>query len=185
LIGYYLQGHWSPTGLIIGAMLISLIVAMDREGGIGKAGRLPWHLSADMMRFKQLTMGHAILMGRKTYQSIGRALPGRTNIIITRQPNFEAEGCQVVSSLEDALSLASQAGESEVFVTGGGEIFAQALSLADRLYLTQVDTQAGCDVFFPAFDLAEWVEIEHSEIPADERNQFSSTFCELERKLGF
>jgi dihydrofolate reductase len=164
-------------------MLISLIAAMDQEWGIGKGGQVPWHLGADLQRFKRLTLGHPVIMGRKTFASIGRALPGRTNIVITRQRSLEAPDCQVVSSLDRALKLAEQGGACEAFVIGGGEIYAQALPRAGRLYLTRLDTLAGCDVFFPAFDSAEWQEIERSENPADEKNQYASTFCVLERKM--
>jgi dihydrofolate reductase len=162
-------------------MLISLIAAMDQEGGIGRGGQVPWHLRADLQRFKRLTLGHPVIMGRKTFASIGRALPGRTNIVITRQRSFQAADCQVASSFDRALELAVQTGADEAIVIGGGEIYAQALPKASRLYLTVVDTRADCDVFFPLFDLAEWLEIERIETPTDEKNQYASTFCILER----
>lgn len=155
---------------------------MDRDRGIGKGGQVPWHLSADLRRFKRLTLGNPVIMGRKTFASIGRALPGRTNIVITRQRSFQAPDCLVVSSLDRALDLAEQGGACEAFVIGGGEIYAQALPRAGRLYLTRVDTQAGCDVFFPPFDLSEWLEIERSQTPADDKNQYLATFSVLERK---
>ena len=142
---------------------------------------MPWHLSADLRRFKRLTLGNPVIMGRKTFASIGRALPGRTNIVITRQRSFQAPDCLVVSSLDRALDLAEQGGACEAFVIGGGEIYAQALPRAGRLYITRVDTVAGCDVFFPSFDPAEWLEVESSETPADEKNQYSSTFVVFER----
>ena len=160
-------------------MIISLLAAMDEQDGIGQDNRLPWHLSTDLKRFKALTMGHHILMGRKTYESIGRALPGRVNVIITRSPDYQAEGCVIAHSLREALSIAELAGESEAFVIGGGQIFAQTLPLADRIYLTRVHTVSEADVFFPAFDLQEWVIEASAEYPADDRNQFSSTYLIL------
>jgi dihydrofolate reductase len=137
--------------------LVSLIVAMDRDRVIGAGGRLPWHIPEDLKRFRQLTLGHHVIMGRKTWQSIGRALPGRTNIVLTRQPGFRAEGVQVVSSLEDALRLA--AGDAEVFVIGGGELYAQALPLADRLYITEVRGEFAGDTWFPEPPAGAWQEV--------------------------
>ena len=126
-------------------MIVSLIAALDEAGGIGKDGGLPWRLSADLRRFKALTMGHHLIVGRKTYVSIGRPLPGRTLIVLTRDPTFAAPGCLLAASLEQALALAGRRGESEAFIGGGGEIFAQAMPLAGRLYLTHVHTLAACD----------------------------------------
>ena len=163
-------------------MIISLLVAMDERGGIGMDNRLPWHLSADLKRFKALTMGHHVIMGRKTYASIGRPLPGRIMVIITRSPDYWAEGCQVVHSLEESLDLARQAGETEAFVIGGGQIFAQALPLAERIYLTRVHTVAEADVFFPEFDERDWSIQTVSEVPADEKNQFSTTYMVLDKR---
>ena len=165
-------------------MMISLIVAMNEDGGIGKMGRLPWRLGADLKRFKRLTIGHHVVMGRKTYESIGSPLPGRTMVVITRNPDYHAEGCFVVGSIEEALALTSARGEDEAFIIGGGEIFAQALPLAQRLYLTQVRTHANCDVFFPSFDPAEWAEVERKEHPADERNEHAFRYTLLQRVGG-
>ena len=129
--------------------MIIIIVAMDRNRAIGARGRVPWHLSADLKRFKKLTMGHPIVMGRKTYESIGKPLPGRTNIVITRQTGYDAPGCTVVHRLEDALDRV----EGDVFVIGGGEIYEQALPLAGKAYVTEVDTEAeDADAFFPELD---------------------------------
>jgi dihydrofolate reductase len=170
-------------------MIISLIVAMDEARGIGAGNQILWHLSDDLKRFKSLTMGHHVIMGRKTYESIGRPLPGRTTIIITRNPNYQAaDGAKanvqvsLARSLEQALAMAQAAGESEAFVIGGGEIFAQALPLAERIYLTTVQAQFECDVFFPRIDPAEWRILEESSVPADEKNQFASTYRLLIRK---
>jgi dihydrofolate reductase len=165
-------------------MLISLIVAMDEERGIGKDDRVPWHLSADLRRFKALTMGHHLIVGRKTWESIGRPLPGRKMVIITRSRSYQPQQCPecaVVHSLEAALELARQAGEDEAFIGGGGEIYAQALPLADRIYLTTVCTRAGCDVFFPPLDPEDWVEVEREKQAADEKNEFGSTYQEIAR----
>lgn len=165
-------------------MRISLIVALDREGGIGKGGRLPWRLRADLQRFKTLTMGHHLIVGRKTWESIGRGLPGRRLVIVTRQADYRPENCpecRAALSLPAALALARAAGEDEAFIGGGGEIFTQALPLADRIYLTEVDTAAGCDVFFPPWNLAEWRELERHTVPVDEHNQYSSVYRLLER----
>ena len=168
-------------------MLISLIVAMDEERGIGKGGKVPWHLKADLQRFKALTMGHHLIVGRKTWESIGRLLPGRKMLIITRDPAYRPEDCPecvVVNSLQAALDVAQQAGEEEAFIGGGGEIFTQALPLADRIYLTTVHTRAGCDVFFPLFNPDEWEEMEHFEQGVDERNEYSSNFQLLVRQTA-
>jgi len=163
-------------------VIISLLVAVDEAGGIGKMGKLPWHLSADLKRFKSLTWGHHMIMGRKTYESIGRALPGRTSIIITHKTDYQAPGCQVASSLAAALKMAEERGEQEAFVIGGGEIFILALPVAQRLHLTRVHATLDCDVFFPALDEGEWVELERSEHPADEKNEFPFTYILMERK---
>ncbi len=126
-----------------------MIVAMDEAGGIGKGGGLAWHLSADLKNFKAVTMGHHLIVGRKTYELIGKALPGRTMIIVTHNRIFSAEGCLVTYTLEEALALAEQSGESEVFIGGGGEIFAQALPLAQRIYLTRGTYSGGLRCLFP------------------------------------
>lgn len=164
-------------------MIVSLIVAMDRSGGIGKDNQVPWHLSDDLKRFKTLTMGHHIIMGRKTYESIGKNLPGRVSVVITRKPDFFEEGALVANSFEEALQLARDAGENEAFIIGGGQIYSLALPLANRIYLTQVDTQAECDVFFPEFDLDQWVSTQTTFHEADDRNQYSYTIKTLEKTL--
>jgi dihydrofolate reductase len=161
-------------------VIISIIVAMDEERGIGKQNRLPWRLSSDLKRFRQLTSGHHIIMGRKTFESVGK-LPARETIIITRNRNYRAEGCLIAHSLEDAIRLASERGESEVFICGGAQIYAQALPLADRLYMTIVHAQVDADTFFPECDLSQWVEEEVSQHPADEKNQYPFTFKLLKR----
>jgi dihydrofolate reductase len=164
-------------------MLISLIVAMDEEGGIGLQNRLPWHLSSDLKRFKSLTMGHHILMGRKTFESINRSLPGRTMILVTRQANYRPEGCLVVSSLREGLKLAERKGESEIFIIGGGQIFAQAIKLADRIYLTLVHTIVGCDVFFPEYDETSWQVTDATHQFASAQDDFDYTYKTLVRQV--
>ncbi len=158
---------------------------MDEAGGIGKGGRLPWHLRSDLQRFKALTMGHHLILGRRTWESIGRPLPGRTVIILSRQPGYFPAGCatcRVCRSFEQALKLARTAGETEVFIGGGSKVFAQALPYADRLYLTRVQVNADCEVFFPPLDWDEWQEIERQEHPADAHNDYPHTFHLLTRR---
>lgn len=163
-------------------MIISLIVAMDGRGGIGIDNRLPWHLSADLKRFKALTLGHHIIMGRKTYESIGKPLPGRTNLVVTRDPSYQADGCLVVHSLDEALHTAEERGEDEVFITGGRQIFTQSISIADRIYLTQVHAEVHADVYFPEFDASQWVEQEAVYHECDEKNDYAFTAKLLVRK---
>jgi dihydrofolate reductase len=163
-------------------MVVSLIVAMDEARGIGREGKLPWHLGADLKRFKRLTMGHHLVMGRKTYQSIGRSLPGRVIIVVTRQTSYNLGGCLVTHSLEEALALARERGESEVFIAGGREIFAQALPFADRIYLTEVHTRAACDVFFPDIVREMWIVKESVANTADDANDYPFTYSLLEKK---
>jgi dihydrofolate reductase len=163
-------------------MIVSIIVAMGRNRAIGYQNALPWRLSTDLQRFKQRTLGHHLLMGRKTYESIGRALPGRTSIVITRQTTFRAEGCLLAHSLEEAVALARARGEEEAFVIGGAEIYAQALPQAERLYLTRVEAAPTADAFFPAFDEAEWNVAEEIFVAADEKNQYDSRFFLLTRR---
>src|SRR5262245_19431260 len=124
---------------------------MDRNRGIGVANRLPWRLSADLKRFRDLTMGHHIIVGRKTFESIGRPLPGRRMIVVTRDRSYRAEGCEVAHSIEDATRLARERGETEIFICGGAEIYAQSIGIVDRMYLTLVDAEVAADTFFPAF----------------------------------
>ena len=135
---------------------ITLVVAVAANGVIGDQGRLPWHLPEDLKRFRQLTMGHTIVMGRKTWESIGRLLPGRRTVIVTRQPDYRVEGATVVHCLDDALATARN--EEEVFVIGGNEIFAAAFPRADRLQVTEIDADFPGDTTFPDYDRREWRE---------------------------
>lgn len=132
-------------------MKISIIAAMDEKRGIGKNGELPWHIPADLKRFKDLTTGHTVIMGRKTFESIGHPLPNRKNIILTRNLSFNSMGSQISTSLQEAIQLAKDSGEDEVFIIGGGDIFAQAIMFADELYLTIVKGDFGADIFFPDY----------------------------------
>lgn len=162
-------------------MIISLIVAMDEKRGIGIDGGLPWHLPADLKQFKSLTMGHHIIMGRKTYESIGRPLPGRIMVVITRNPTYQAEGCLIAHSLEQAIEKAQESEEHEAFVIGGGEIFTEAIELADRIYLTLVHANFPVNIYFPEYSPEEWEEVESEFNPADEKNQYPFTFKILSR----
>lgn len=163
-------------------MIISLLVAMDEKRGIGKDGKLPWRLSSDLKRFRELTMGHHIIVGRKTFESIGKPLPGRRTIVVTRNPELRPEGCQVAASIENAIETARINGETEAFVIGGADIFAHALAVADRIYLTEVHAEVDADTFFPEFDRSEWTERENFHQPPDEKNQYGCTYRVLERK---
>ncbi len=163
-------------------MIVSLIAAMDKQRGIGRENQLPWRLSADLKRFRELTMGHHIIVGRKTFESIGKPLPGRQMIIVTRDRDFLAESCAICHSLIDAIALAGSHGEDEVFICGGAEIYSQSIALADRLYLTFVDAETDADTFFPEFDPKEWSERESVFHPADEKNEFPFTFKSMVRR---
>ncbi len=157
-------------------MRLSLLVAADEQGGIGLGNGLPWHLPDDLKRFKQLTMGHHIIMGRKTYETIRRPLPGRTMIVISRSRDYQAPGCLVVQTLSQALELARRAGESEAFIIGGAQIFALALPQAERIYLTRVHTAAPADVRFPEMDFSAWRCVQTEAHPDDDRHALAFTF---------
>ena len=163
-------------------MIISIIVAMDEDRGIGFENQIPWHLPADLARFKKLTMGHHLLVGRKTYESIGSVLPGRQMIILTRNPEYTAQNCIIAETLDGALKLAENRGEKEVFIIGGAEIYREALPLGDHLYLTVVRTRAKADAYFPQFEELDWSQICSQEIPADDKNSLATTFKHLVRR---
>lgn len=163
-------------------MIISLIVAIDSEGGIGKNNMLPWHLPSDLKRFKSLTMGHYVVAGRKTYETIGKPLPGRVMIVVTRQKGYAPKGCLIVNSLKAAIELAKGNHENELFIIGGGEIFNQAISLADKIYLTSIHTKVGADVYFPNIDLSKWEILISEDILRNEAEEFESDFRILMRK---
>jgi dihydrofolate reductase len=153
-------------------MRVSILVAVAENGVIGRNGKLPWHLGDDLKQFKRLTMGHAIVMGRKTWDEIGRALPGRRSVVISRQVGFYAEGAQVVGSLDDALQIAEAAGDDEVFVIGGSEIYQLTMPQADRLYLTRVHAKVEGDAYFPDFSANNWRLLETLPHAADTENDF-------------
>jgi dihydrofolate reductase len=157
-------------------MRISIIAAMSENGVIGREGRLPWHLSADLKRFKQLTMGHTIVMGRKTWESIGRPLPGRRMVVITRQSDYRAEGAEVVSNLDDALALARAADDDEAFIIGGAEIYRLALPRAERLHLTLIHAKIDGDTVFPLVDWSTWQRTTSEQHRADSQNDFPFSF---------
>jgi len=160
-------------------MRISLIVAMDRRGVIGKDGDLPWHLSDDLKRFKQITMGKPIIMGRRTCESIDCPLPGRENVILTRDPDYMQKGCTVLHSCECVLARFHD--EQEIMIMGGADLFKQFLDKAHRIYLTEVHTELEGDTHFPEFDREAWEEIERYDFKADEKNEYDYSFVVLER----
>lgn len=159
--------------------MISLIVAVSANGVIGRGGELPWHLSDDLKRFKQLTLGKPIVMGRKTFESIGRALPGRQNIVLTRQTEFAADECDVVSSVDAAIAASGDAGE--IVVIGGSEIYKLFLPLAERIYMTRVHIDVDGEVRFPELDDELWQESDRENHDADDLNEYEFTTSVLER----
>lgn len=160
-------------------MILSIIVAAAENLVIGRDNGLIWHLSADLKHFKQLTTGHTIIMGRKTFESIGKALPNRRNIVITRNYGFRAEGCEKAASIEEALEKTCQ--DDEVFIIGGGSIYKEVWDRADRLYLTLVHTSTEGDTFIPAIQYDEWKLLHRSDFKADEKNEFDYSFMDYER----
>ena len=160
-------------------MKISIIVAMDKNNVIGMDNDLPWRLSADLKHFKAVTMGKPIVMGRKTYESIGRPLPGRKNIVMTRSSDFSADGCTVVNSLDEAMHEAGDV--DEIMIMGGAGLYEQMLAHANRLYLTEVHAEVEGDVYFPEFDKREWIKVEREAHIADEKNEFDYSFIILEK----
>jgi dihydrofolate reductase len=168
-------------------MRISLIVAMSETGLIGTGQGLPWHLPADLKRFKTLTWGKPIIMGRKTHELICRPLPGRLNIVVSRQPGYKAEGCEVVHSLDEALTLARRAARpnepQEIMIIGGAQIYREALPLGERVYLTVVEGEFEGETYFPGeLSAPEWETVQEEHIPADAKNPHGHRFCVLERR---
>jgi dihydrofolate reductase len=162
--------------------MIAIVVAVAENNVIGKDNQLIWHLPADLRFFKNLTMGHPILMGRKTYESIGKPLPGRTTVIITRQQDFEAPGCIVTNSVDEAIAEARKL-DQDIYIIGGAEIYKQALAKVDTIYLTRVNHTFDGDTFFPEIDEKNWeVESEEKHEP-DEKNTYSYSFITLKRKV--
>lgn len=162
-------------------MTISCIVAMDKNNVIGKDNDIPWYLPADLQYFKKTTLNKTVIMGRNCYVSIGRPLPKRTNIIVTRDPYFISTNCLVARSIPEALHMAHLQGEEEVFIIGGGQIYEQTTDLWDRLYLTEVDLETEGDVYFPAIHADEWTLVSEEFHSKDEKNPFNYTFKILNR----
>ena len=159
--------------------MATLIAAMDNKRLIGVDNGLPWRLSADLQNFKKLTSGNAIIMGRVTWDSLGRPLPKRHNIVITRNSEFQAEGCTVVSSLEEAIKAS---GDEKAFIIGGAQIYKLALDLADEMILTEVDTEAQGDTWFPKIDADKWELVSEDAHQADEKNEHNYKFCTYRRR---
>jgi dihydrofolate reductase len=159
-------------------MIVSIVVAIAENYAIGKNNQLLWHMPADLKHFKNITSGHTVIMGRKTYDSVGKPLPNRRNIIVTRQ-DITIEGCEVVKSIEDALALC--ANEDEVFIVGGAEIYKLAMSKTDCIYLTIIHHSFDADTLFPEIDYMEWKETAREDHQPDERNKFPYSFITLER----
>ena len=159
--------------------MLSIVVAVGKNYIIGKENGLLWHLPNDLKHFRKITEGHTIIMGRKTFESIGRVLPNRRHIVLTRSSDFQVEGVEKASSIEEVLKLVEN--EEEAFVIGGGEIYRQFLPLVQRIYMTEVDIEKDADVFFPAIDSLEWKVVEEEPGVLDERNTIPHRFFILER----
>lgn len=160
-------------------MVISLIVAMTRNRVIGLNNAMPWHLPADLQHFKTITLGKPIVMGRKTFEAIGKALPGRQNIIVSHNPHYSAAGCTIVTSLQAAIAQAQPA--EEVMVIGGAQIFKQAMPLADRMYITWIETTLNGDAYFPEWDAFDWQIVSVRDRSADEKNAYALQFVVMEK----
>ncbi|AEV33919.1 dihydrofolate reductase [Owenweeksia hongkongensis DSM 17368] len=160
-------------------MNLTIIAAMAKGRVIGKDNDLIWHLPDDLKHFKNLTKGHHVIMGRKTYQSMGKPLPGRTNIVITRQKDFKADGCILVNNIEEGIQKAE--GDSQPFIIGGGEIYKQALKYAQTMELTEVNGEFDGDTFFPTFDEKQWKEVSRTHHPVDEKHKYSFDFIQYSK----
>jgi dihydrofolate reductase len=164
-------------------MKISLIVAMASNRVIGNNGAIPWHLSADLKKFRQITTGFPIIMGRKTYQSIGKPLPKRTNIIISSNPDYQPDGCRVFNNIDSALTHACQLAE-QVFIIGGSSLYQSLLPIADSLYITQIHQNFTGDTWFPEFERHDWQEIAREYINNDPSVSFAYSFLQLTRNVS-
>ena len=167
------------TRLTPNASRVSLIVAMAKNRVIGANGAIPWRLPNELQLFKRVTMGHHIIMGRKTWESIGRLLPGRTTVVVTRQHDYKVPGAIVANTLSAAIAACGN--DAEVFVIGGSELFRESLQLADRIYLTTVDAEPAGDTFMPAFDLAQWREVSTESFAPDDKHAHGYRFTVLDR----
>lgn len=163
-------------------MIISFIVAASENNVIGKNNKLPWYLPTDMKYFKNVTWGMPVVMGRKSFEALGEALKGRTNIVVTRNKNWKANGIQAVQSIDQAITLAAQTDAKEIFIIGGGEIFRAALPSADRIYLTRVHENFDGDAFFPELNEEDWKLVSSRECSPDEKNSYALSFEVWERK---
>lgn len=161
-------------------MIVSVVVAIAENNAIGKDNQLLWHLPADLKHFKEITTGHTIIMGRKTYDSIGKPLPNRRNIVITRTQGLQIPGTEVKGNIEDALALCK--GEEEVFIIGGAELYRSTMNIIDRIYLTRVHEHYAADAFFPEIDFSRWEETNVEKHLPDEKNRVAYTFSTLSRK---
>lgn len=162
--------------------MIVLMAAIGRNRELGLGNKLPWHLPDDLKRFKEITRGHAVIMGRKTFESIGKALPERKNIVVTRNADYKAPGATVAGSIKEAFKEAGASGGEDVFVMGGGEIYKLALPYADKMYLTHVDAEIPADTYFPEFSEGEWRVIDAVPHEADEKHAHRFVFKTYERK---
>lgn len=163
-------------------MRLSIIAALSSNNVIGRDNRVPWSIPTDLKRFKALTMGHHLIMGRKTYDSVGKPLPGRITVVITRRDDFHPDGVQVVHSLEEAIRIAANAGDAEPFIAGGAEIYDHAIHRADRMYLTRVHADVEGDTYFPEFDdVSEWHLTDAEHFDAGEKNEFPFSFLTYDR----
>ena len=162
--------------------MISLIVATSLNNAIGKANAMLWHLPEDFKFFKNTTWGMPIIMGRKTFESIGKPLPGRTNIIITSNKDWQAEGTITVANINEAIKAAETTNAKEIFITGGGEIYKQTMPMADKIYRTLVHTEIDGDTFFPEIDETIWEKVFEKNVAADEKNKFDMSFQTWEKK---
>ncbi|MFC2151761.1 dihydrofolate reductase [Bacteroidota bacterium] len=160
--------------------MLSIIVAVAENNVIGKDNDLIWHLPRDLKHFKETTTGHYVIQGRKTFESCGKPLPNRTNVIITRDKNYRVEGCIVVNSLEEAIKEAKD--DPEAFIIGGGKIYEQAINIVDRIYITQIHHSFEGDTFFPEINTEEWIEVDRRDFEADEKNKYSFTILIMDRK---
>ncbi len=158
-------------------MIVSAIVAMNQQSAIGVKGQIPWYLSADLKYFRKMTTPHHVIMGRQTFESIGKPLSNRINIILTRDPFYLSTGCLIAHSIQEALEIAADHGEKEAFIIGGAQIYQTALPLLDKLYITRVDLEVpDADAFFPTIDYKEWELISSASFPADEKNKWPYSF---------
>lgn len=163
-------------------MIKSIIVAKSENNVIGKDNGMVWHMPADLKHFKHKTMGHYIIMGRKTLESMDKPLPGRTTIVVTRNKNYHAEGCIIVHNVQEAFNIAESNQQKEVFILGGAEIYKSTMDLADKIYLTEIKASFEGDTFFPEINRSEWQEVRRQEYEADEKNPYPYAFVDLMKK---